>query len=102
MTQASKTGGPSVDEMVEKRRLLVIRWEDHWGSAGWQAESDHLTTENMEPYFCLSIGWEIGRNDKVVKLAQSLSESTRCADVITIMLSAVVSEEEITFDKSGA
>lgn len=94
---ANKHNEPTVEEMVENRRLLIIRWDDHWSSGGWKDLDAHLTDANMAPYFCVSVGWEIGRNDKVVKLVQSLAEGDRCADVVTILLSDIVSEEEIVF-----
>ncbi len=93
----SKITPPSSDEMIEGRPLLIIRWNDHWARSGWAQIDECISDESMEPYFCISVGWEIGRNDRVVKLAQSLDEGTKCAEVITILLSDVISEEEITF-----
>lgn len=88
---------PSVDEMVEGRRLLIILWEDHWGSSGWKPIKDHLSKENMDAFFNVTVGWEIGRNRKIVKVVGSLDEGSKCSDVTTILIRDIVSEEEIVF-----
>ena len=90
---------PTVEEMVEGRRLLIIRWEDHWASPGWVDIDERLSDSNMTPYYNVSVGWEIGRNDKVVKLARSLCEGGRCEAVIAILVADIISEEEVCFVK---
>lgn len=87
----------SVEEMTEGHRLLIIQWADHWQSSGWRKISEHVSEENMEGFFNVTVGWEIGRNRSIVKIAQSLDEADKCADVTTILIGDIVSEEEIVF-----
>lgn len=95
---SSRSECPSVAEMVDGRKLKIIRWGDHWGSSGWKPIAEHLEPVNMNPIFNVSVGWEIVRTDTLIKLSQSLCELDRCADVVTILLSEVISEEEVCFE----
>jgi len=51
-------------------KLCYIAWDDSFGvTPGWEETSE---SKNLEPISCFSVGWVIGKSDKVIKIASNI------------------------------
>ena len=73
-------------EVMQKRQLILVEWEDITGSGKWHSEEE---AEKVEPMKCFTVGWRMKSDRKHLTIASTRNTYNECLDRTTMPRSSI-------------